>query len=116
MALVYKTSGFGPQPSKKDHEVDRGIMARLCVAHNISIDYDICMICMDRDNVLLVWIIGYVWYVVFGELTKLCAYDFHFWFQVLQFQMKKLGAIAVPTPVFSIIYDLGGSDSDKCFI
>ena len=30
-----------------------------------------------------VWISWFVWYVVSGELTKLRAYGFQFWFQVL---------------------------------
>ena len=49
-------------------------------------------------------VLGYewfVWYMVSGELTKLRAYNFQSWFQVLRFQKKGAGSIAAHHTMFS---------------
>ena len=49
----------------------------------------------------------YVWYVVFGGLTKLCAYNFVYVFRDLRFKREGPDLIATHTPVFSAICDFG---------
>nr|KAJ0220274.1 hypothetical protein LSAT_V11C200084190 [Lactuca sativa] len=51
-------------------------LARLCLVHSTLLDYGYV------GFVWHVWISWFAWHVVSGELTKLRAYGFQFWFQL----------------------------------